>query len=123
MGVIAEAVRHMLAAGMDHHKVIEAIAGMEAAMAPASDMAAERRRETDRRRKVGDWEALRQKTFERDGFLCVYCGSDVSDDPQCDHIFPISRGGENRLDNLATSCRSCNSSKGDRTPEEWRRCL
>lgn len=50
MGVIAEAVRHMLAAGMDHDRVIDAIAGMEAAASPARDAVAERKRAADRDR-------------------------------------------------------------------------
>lgn len=56
MGVIAEAVRHMLAAGMDAAAVADAVAAMEAAM-PMEGMtvgkadAAERKREADRERQ------------------------------------------------------------------------
>lgn len=62
--------------------------------------------------------ALRRAVLERDGFKCTYCG--VEDVPlHCDHIQPYSRGGATSLENLAAACKPCNSSKKDRTPEEW----
>lgn len=64
------------------------------------------------------WRALRAEAFERDGYSCQYCG-DVND-LTCDHITPLVRGGSNDLDNLTTACRSCNSSKGDKSLSEWR---
>lgn len=37
-----------------------------------------------------------------------------------DHIEPYSKGGSNiNPDNFALACKSCNSSKRDRTIEEW----
>lgn len=72
------------------------------------------------RRNMPDtkWRALRLEVFERDGHACQYCGD--GDDLTCDHIIPLVRGGTNDLDNLATACRACNSSKGDKLfPEEW----
>jgi hypothetical protein len=65
-----------------------------------------------------EWRALRQAVFQRDGGRCAYCGS-VPERPHCDHVKPRSRGGLDRMDNLVTACPSCNSSKRDRTPEEW----
>jgi hypothetical protein len=65
----------------------------------------------------GRWRNLREAVFARDGHACVYCGS--SDELACDHIVPRSRGGQNTMANLATACRPCNSSKRDKTPEEW----
>lgn len=59
--------------------------------------------------------------FERDGYRCVYCGA--GDRLTLDHIIPQSRGGSHEPENLATCCSSCNSSKGARTPDEWRRRL
>ena len=50
MGVIAEAVRHMLAAGMTADAVIDAVAAMEAAAPKAVDEVAERKRAADRER-------------------------------------------------------------------------
>lgn len=58
----------------------------------------------------------RDTIYERDGHRCVYCGS--TDDLTLDHVMPISRGGGESPANLATCCRSCNSSKRARTPQE-----
>ncbi len=49
--------------------------------------------------------------------ICVYCGSDL--DMTRDHVFPKSRGGAHGDENKVWACRSCNSAKGNRTPEEW----
>lgn len=57
--------------------------------------------------------------YERDGYLCVYCGIKPSI-LTVDHVVPKSRGGLSTFDNLVTSCSSCNNKKGDRTPEEAR---
>ncbi|WIF21984.1 5-methylcytosine-specific restriction enzyme A [Shewanella phage vB_SbaS_Y11] len=61
---------------------------------------------------------VRKAVFARDESICVGCGS--SDDLCLDHIIPESRGGTSELDNLQILCRSCNSSKGIKTMEEWR---
>ncbi|WP_299458911.1 HNH endonuclease [uncultured Microscilla sp.] len=58
----------------------------------------------------------RQNIFKRDGNACQYCGSPY--DLTLDHVIPKSRGGRSTWDNLATACKSCNSKKGDLTPEE-----
>lgn len=55
--------------------------------------------------------------FERDGFKCVYCGSEKN--LTLDHKIPQSRGGSHDPENLATCCSTCNSSKGAKTPQEW----
>lgn len=39
------------------------------------------------------------------------------------HVMPISRGGSNDPENLATACAPCNRSKSNRTPQEWRGAL
>jgi 5-methylcytosine-specific restriction endonuclease McrA len=58
----------------------------------------------------------RQNLFKRDGNQCQYCGS--SKDLTLDHVMPRSRAGKSSWDNLVTACKSCNSRKGDYTPEE-----
>jgi 5-methylcytosine-specific restriction endonuclease McrA len=63
---------------------------------------------------------LRAAVLNRDNHTCVYCGSTAAP-LHCDHMIPYSRGGHTSLDNLAAACMSCNTSKRDRTPEEWRR--
>ena len=43
---------------------------------------------------------------------CACCGS--TEDITIDHIIPLSKGGDDELNNLRLLCRSCNSRKGDR---------
>ena len=61
----------------------------------------------------------RDLVLERDGFACVYCGCEGGN-LQLDHVIPRSRGGADTPDNLVAACRSCNASKGAKTPQEWR---
>lgn len=61
----------------------------------------------------------RAKVLERDNYQCVYCGS--TEDLTLDHVVPRSQGGRGTMQNLVTACRTCNSSKNNRTPDEWRR--
>lgn len=38
---------------------------------------------------------------------------------QLEHKIPLSCGGTNEYNNLAVACRSCNSSKGAKTTQEY----
>ena len=50
--------------------------------------------------------------FKRDGFCCQYCGAHPpSAILHVDHINPVALGGGNELDNLITSCATCNLGK------------
>lgn len=70
---------------------------------------------------------FRTHVYDRDGFRCAYCGKTSSRAAEegrrpvlsIDHIMPETRGGSGSIDNLLTTCRLCNSEKGDRTPLEW----
>lgn len=62
--------------------------------------------------------ATRKLVFERDGFVCAYCG-DISGPFHMDHIYPVSRGGTNDPENLTPACIPCNMSKRDKTLSEW----
>ena len=58
--------------------------------------------------------------FGRDRYICAYCGKHFANfrDLSRDHIIPRSRGGLNTWTNIVTSCRACNSKKGDRLLKE-----
>lgn len=57
---------------------------------------------------------IRFEVFKRDGFTCQYCGSKPPGVVlELDHIYPVSKGGTNRRDNLITSCFGCNRGKAD----------
>lgn len=58
----------------------------------------------------------RNLVMKRDDYKCSYCGA--KENLTIDHIIPSSRGGDNSWGNLTTSCMSCNSKKGNRTPTE-----
>lgn len=61
----------------------------------------------------------RRNILIRDGYSCRYCGkSGTSGSLTIDHVVPRSRGGKFTWQNIVASCLSCNSLKGDRTPEE-----
>jgi hypothetical protein len=55
--------------------------------------------------------------YKRDDFKCVYCGRSAHEGFKLylDHIYPLSKGGQNHPFNLATCCPSCNTCKGERT--------
>lgn len=94
----------MLAAGCTADQIVAAV------KADAAEM------EAQGPRAVPSW--LRAEVFNRDNWTCVYCGSKAAP-LHCDHVRPYSRGGATSSENLVTACQSCNTSKRDRTPEEW----
>lgn len=55
---------------------------------------------------------LRFRIFERDGFTCQYCGKRPPEVIlHIDHVFPVSKGGKDEIENLLTSCADCNLGK------------
>jgi hypothetical protein len=56
---------------------------------------------------------IRLFILNRDGFKCLRCDSYYH--LTIDHIVPIHYGGENKISNLQTLCRSCNSWKSTKT--------
>ncbi len=116
-------IKELIAAGISGDALVAAVERIESAQPiarPAIDAQAERRRATDRERASSRrrechpvrWRELRQQTFRRDGFKCVYCGS--SNSLQADHVVPLARGGASTLTNLTTACKTCNTKKGAR---------
>jgi 5-methylcytosine-specific restriction endonuclease McrA len=61
--------------------------------------------------------------YLRDGFICCYCGRDLKGAKPCeinlDHLTPRSKGGDNDATNLITACKSCNSSRGNKSLEDY----
>lgn len=53
------------------------------------------------------------------GKQCSYCDKVMTEQPDPDHVTPISRGGRNDMGNIVPCCRSCNGDKGDLTLAEW----
>jgi 5-methylcytosine-specific restriction endonuclease McrA len=62
-----------------------------------------------------DWWAI---TVNHYGRKCVKCSS--TDRVAVDHIIPLSKGGLHHFSNFQVLCISCNSSKGNRSTEDFR---
>jgi len=59
------------------------------------------------------------RLFARDRHVCGYCGERFAESElTVEHIQPVSRGGRHEWTNVVTACRSCNTRKGSRLPEE-----
>ena len=52
-------------------------------------------------------------------FSCAYCGHKSHNLTQ-DHVIPLSKGGTHTAENVVPACKSCNSSKGAKLPEQFR---
>lgn len=72
------------------------------------------------------WHSL----VELDGFKCSYCGilTDPEDRswgtfgptyPTLDHMVPLIRGGDHTIENSCLACGECNTSKNNKTLEQW----
>ena len=61
----------------------------------------------------------RKEIFERDKWVCYYCGEEVAEkNATLDHLVPQSKGGKHTKDNLKTCCLMCNAIKSGKTYEE-----
>jgi len=58
------------------------------------------------------------ETLESFDNYCVYCGEKL-DNPQQDHVIPVSAGGGYTKKNMLPACKPCNSSKHNHSLEEW----
>lgn len=72
------------------------------------------------RLSADQWRELRSFVFERDDYICRYCGQ-RGGKLECDHIEPLSKGGTNEPGNLVTACQECNRAKRDKLLEKWQR--
>ncbi len=61
---------------------------------------------------------VREYLLEKWGRACTYCGA--TDTPlEIEHLTPKSRGGSNRVSNLALACHACNQAKNNKTAAEF----
>ena len=57
--------------------------------------------------------------FRRDHNTCLYCGNYYQDSQLSrDHVYPISRGGQDSWANVVTACKRCNARKGNSLTKE-----
>ena len=65
-------------------------------------------------KRKGISKRVRFEVLKRDAFTCQYCGRMPPDTVlHIDHIKPVSKGGNNGMLNLVTSCQDCNLGKSD----------
>lgn len=58
--------------------------------------------------------------WTRQNGACFWCGCDVRQGRQLDHVRPLGHAyfcGDNSPDNVVFTCRKCNAQKRDQTPE------
>lgn len=72
-----------------------------------------RRHDYNHNFKTEDW----LEAVEHFGHKCAYCGK--HEKMTIDHFVPFSKGGELAKGNVIPACKKCNSSKNNRTFEEW----
>ena len=89
----------------------------------------QRKAKTQRRKSPSfyntrQWKELRYKILVRFGARCQCCGATAKDGAKInvDHIVPLSRNWERRLDesNLQVLCGGCNMGKGATDMTDWR---
>ena len=66
--------------------------------------------------------ALGRRLHARGLHRCVYCGA-VEGPMHLDHVIPRSQGGMDTVDNLVSSCASCNSRRQDMSLHRYMRYL
>lgn len=59
----------------------------------------------------------RKNIIKRDRHICQYCGKNTQA-MTVDHVIPKCFGGEESWSNLVCACLRCNTTKGNRTPEQ-----
>lgn len=58
--------------------------------------------------------------LEGQGFCCFWCGDPITyKSAEPDHLWPKSRGGSDRKENIVAACMTCNRMKGNLTAEEF----
>lgn len=69
---------------------------------------------------------VRELLLRKQKNKCFYCGVDLvryysgaKNDFNTDHLTPITRGGDNSLENLVACCRACNQRKRSKTLKEY----
>ena len=73
---------------------------------------------------MNNWKPkVRKKIYDVTKGKCYYCGCEIQDKKTIDHKTPVIKGGTNENDNLVLSCLHCNTQKGNKTEEEYRKWL
>lgn len=98
---------------------------------PPTMTSSERKRKASQYQPLGCWirPVKRLSIYIRDSFQCCYCNVSLKcaapSDITLDHLIPVSKMGSNESTNLITSCRACNSARGNKAldTDTMSRCL
>lgn len=60
-----------------------------------------------------------KKLLDSSNMKCYWCDVSVKNKYHLDHYIPLSKGGENKIENIVISCPGCNLSKGAKDPIEF----
>ena len=81
---------------------------------------AKRARKARERGSVGSFKWVEvMRVWAISGKRCGYCDIIMTEQPDPDHVVPISRGGRNDISNILPCCSPCNTDKSDLTLSEW----
>lgn len=74
-----------------------------------------------RRAQVGAGDSSKdvQNWLSKTPKICLWCEVSCEDGYHIDHFYPLARGGEHRVLNLAIACPTCNVKKSALMPEEF----
>lgn len=65
---------------------------------------------------------VREYIYKQSNGKCALCGRNIEyKDFTIDHIVPLSKGGENSIDNFQCTCYACNQFKQNILPEDFMR--
>ena len=64
---------------------------------------------------------IRNHLIEKNGNICSLCTKPFTTmkDVTLDHVIPVSKGGDDEVENLQLAHFHCNQTKDDMTPEEF----
>ena len=62
---------------------------------------------------------VREYLLHKFNHTCIYCGARPAVRGTVEHIVPRSRGGSDRIDNLAWACYECNQKRGNQSLDEF----
>ena len=71
------------------------------------------------RRPYRERKLTRFEVFNRDHYICQYCGKETRQ-LTLGHIIPRYRGGQHTWENVVSACVPCNRRKAGQTPQEAR---
>ncbi len=73
-----------------------------------------------RRRNAPNYEwVTKSQIIDTYGLDCYLCGRTLlPEQVECEHVIPLSRGGEHSLRNHRPACRECNQRKRNKLPDE-----